>query len=107
MTTEAPEQVTPTEWVIVMRLCKFDEGVVGPFAWLCRLAWCTLVAGQPFDTDAAIAENADWLDKPENATGRANIVGCIDFIRKVAAKTPLWQLPEVDGLFDPSDWFTS
>ena len=58
--------MTEADWIIVFALCKgFSSDPVGPNAWMCRLAWWTFVAGQPFDTDAAIAEHADWLNRPD------------------------------------------
>ncbi|OBK92395.1 hypothetical protein A5646_03580 [Mycobacterium sp. 1245499.0] len=90
MSTDAPEQITDAERVIVLALCKgFTSDPVGPFTWLCRLAWFTLTSGQDFDADAAIAGHAAWLNDPKNATDRANIVSCIDYMRPIAAKARL------------------
>lgn len=98
------QPITEAEWVLIFRVCDGNNpGPVGPNAWLCRLALFTLYVGQPFDTDAAIAEHMDWLNKSENAEARSNLVGCINFIRRAMAKPrPEWQLP--DDAFDPTTW---
>lgn len=104
MTEPTTEPMTDAEWLIVMMLCQFDNQFVGPNAWMCRLAWFTYQSGQPFDVDAAIAQHADWMNRPENADTRTNLVGCIDYIRKAAAKPHRWQIPE--NAFDPKQWMT-
>ncbi|MBU8834464.1 hypothetical protein [Mycolicibacterium goodii] len=37
---------------------------------------------------------AGWLNEPKHAETRRNLLGCIDFIQRMAAKPPLWQLPD-------------
>lgn len=96
--------MTPAEWLLVGVSCQFGNEFPGPFAWMCRRAWVTLVAGRSFDTDAAIAEHQNWLNRPANADIRRRLVDRIEFLRRCAAKPPLWQLPE--NLFNPDDWFT-
>lgn len=93
------------EWSVIVLLCGgYNSGPVGPRAWLCRLAWFTLWAGQPFDTDAAIAEHMDWLNKSENIQARADLAGCIEWLRNMAAKPRLdWPIP--DNVFDLQDWW--
>lgn len=106
MAADEQEQTTQAELVMVMRLCRgFGAEPVGPIVWMCRLAWWTLYAGQPFDADAAIAEHADWLNRPDQARTRANLLGCIEFLRRVAAKMPRWELPDNPYPFDVSQWF--
>ncbi len=98
-TMTATERADDAEMVVVHMLCRFGADIVGPYAWMCRRAWLTLSNGLPFDTDAEIAEHAAWMDKPENASYRASLVSAIEYIRRVAAKPPLWKLPA-----GPPDW---
>lgn len=98
------ETRTDAEELIVAMLCRWSDGnITGPNAWLCRLAWVTFLAEQPFDVDAVIAERLDWLDAPGNVRKRADLVDCVEFLHKVATKQSRWPLPAV-AAFDPSTW---
>lgn len=103
--TDTEERQTHADVLIVALLCQPDNPIPAPNAWLCRQAWIAHSFGQPFDVDAVIAEHMDWLNRPENADRREALVGCCEHLKGIAAKKPLWDLP--DNPFDITEWFTT
>ena len=102
------EPMTDAEWLIIMMLTKPHDLYPGPIAWLCRYAWLwyTSAADTELDVDTLIANHAPGYNRPNQATNRTNLIGCIDYIRRCAAKPPRWPLPGGPDAFDPSQWIT-
>ncbi|AUV60860.1 hypothetical protein I5J35_gp82 [Mycobacterium phage Rem711] len=95
--TEPDEPMTAAETLVIHRLCQMSNPIPGPIAWLCRYAWIaytTLGADTDIEIEDVIARQAGWLNEPKHAETRRNLIGCIDFIQRMAAKPPLWQLPD-------------
>lgn len=106
LTPEPDQPMTPAEFVLVSALCQFYNPYPGPIAWFCRYAWLTYQAGGDLDVDQAIAEHGAWLNRPENATTRTNLINSIRWLRHMAAKPPLWPLPDQTA-FDASQWLNT
>lgn len=100
------EPLTAAEFTLVSALCQFYNPYPGPIAWFCRLAWLTYQTGSELDVDQAIAQHGAWLNRPENTTTRTNLINSIRWLRHMAAKPPLWPLPD-QSAFDISQWFTA
>lgn len=100
--TDTEERQTHADVLIVTLLCQPDNQYPGPNAWLCRLAWHAHSTGLPFDVDGIIAERLDYLNAPQNTDLRAALVGCCEHLKQIAAKKPLWDIP--DNPFDITDW---
>lgn len=100
--TDTEERQTHADWLIVFLLCQFENQFPGPNAWLCRQAWIAYSFGRPFDVDAVIAEHMAYLNAPQNAELRERLVGCCEHLKRIAAKKPLWDIP--DDAFDITDW---
>lgn len=96
--------MTAADMVIVMRLCQFGNDFLGPYAWLCRLAWLTCCERLPFDPAAAVDEHANWLNNREHAKERANIIACMEWLQRTAEKKPLWDLPGDPFDVDVTQW---
>lgn len=105
----APDQpMTGPELLTVAALCSWHippPEPVGPNRWLCRLAWATYQAGHTLDVDAAIAEYLPWLNTPDYHDERRALIDNIAYLRRMAAKPPLWPLPE--NPFNPEAWLTT
>lgn len=100
------EPLTTAEFLFVSALCQFYNPYPGPIAWFCRLAWITYQTGSELDVDQAIAEHGAWLNRPENANTRTNLLNNIRWLRHMAAKPPLWPLPD-QSAFDASQWLNT
>lgn len=104
MTQPEQERITPAEFLMIQSLCQWHNDIPGPIAWFCRYAWLAYSTTGELDVDQAIIDHGAWLNRPENAGLRANLVSCIEFLQRMAAKQPLWELPIEDNPFDPSEW---
>lgn len=103
MTEPDQQPITPAEQILIQALCQWNNPFPGPRAWFCRFAWVAASCHIDFDVDQLIAQRGDWLNRPENADTRTSLVACMDWLRRMAAKPPLWPLPD-EAAFDASQW---
>lgn len=90
------DRQTLADLVIVNMLCQPSNAFPGPFAWLCGAAWLAYCEGLQFDVDAAIVDRLEYPDQPQHAARRQNVVACVEHLKGIAAKKPLWELPKSD-----------